>query len=134
MKIEWNKVTWYSKLVAVVLFVGVFYLGFYIGGFVSSANQAVREFSDITPPGMEVIATALFTCKDGGALYATFRKGVVSLALSDGRNVTLPQTVSASGARYATPGDTFVFWNKGNTAFIDENGKRIYDNCTTKSH
>lgn len=31
MKIEWNKVTWYSKLAAVVLFVGVFFLGFWLG-------------------------------------------------------------------------------------------------------
>lgn len=32
MKIEWNKVTWYSKLAAVILFIGIlpvwtFYLG-----------------------------------------------------------------------------------------------------------
>ena len=33
MKILWNKVTWYSKLLAVVLFVGVFWLGFWLGTF-----------------------------------------------------------------------------------------------------
>jgi len=31
MKIQWNKVTWYSKLIAVVLFIAVFFLGFYLG-------------------------------------------------------------------------------------------------------
>ena len=31
MNIEWNKVTWYSKLLAVVLFVSVFWLGFWFG-------------------------------------------------------------------------------------------------------
>ena len=31
MKIEWNKVTWYSKLVAVIIIVGVFALGFWLG-------------------------------------------------------------------------------------------------------
>ena len=31
MHIEWNRVTWYSKLLAVVLFVGTFFLGFYLG-------------------------------------------------------------------------------------------------------
>lgn len=31
MVIEWDKVTWYSKLAAVILFVGVFELGFYLG-------------------------------------------------------------------------------------------------------
>jgi hypothetical protein len=31
MIIEWNKVTWYSKIAAVVLFVGTFFLGFWLG-------------------------------------------------------------------------------------------------------
>jgi hypothetical protein len=31
MKIEWNKVTWYSKLAAVILFVAVLFLGIYLG-------------------------------------------------------------------------------------------------------
>ncbi len=30
-KIEWNKVTWYSKLIVVVLFLIVFTVGFYLG-------------------------------------------------------------------------------------------------------
>lgn len=31
MNIEWNKVTWYSKLAAVIIFVATFWLGFYLG-------------------------------------------------------------------------------------------------------
>lgn len=31
MRIEWNKVTWYSKALAVVVFLAVFALAFYIG-------------------------------------------------------------------------------------------------------
>lgn len=31
MQIEWNTVRWYSQAVAIVLFVGVFALGFYLG-------------------------------------------------------------------------------------------------------
>jgi len=31
MKIEWNKVTWYSKLLAVILFLLTFYIGFKFG-------------------------------------------------------------------------------------------------------
>ena len=31
MKIEWNKVTWYSKLAAIIIFVAVFFLGFWLG-------------------------------------------------------------------------------------------------------
>ncbi|MEK9177219.1 MAG: hypothetical protein AAB923_02890 [Patescibacteria group bacterium] len=39
MDIELNKVTWYSKLAAVVLFVGVFGLGFYLG----------KEYETVSP-------------------------------------------------------------------------------------
>ena len=39
------------------------------------------------------------------------------------------QTVSASGARYANADQSFVFWNKGQTAFIEENGKQTYSGC-----
>ena len=31
MKIVWNKVTWYSKLLAVIIFVATFALAFYLG-------------------------------------------------------------------------------------------------------
>ncbi len=31
MKIEWNKVTWYSKLAAVIFFIAVLFFGIWIG-------------------------------------------------------------------------------------------------------
>ena len=31
MKIEWNKVTWYSKFIALALFVALPFIGFYYG-------------------------------------------------------------------------------------------------------
>jgi hypothetical protein len=31
MNIEWNSVTWYSQIVAIVMAVGIFALGFYLG-------------------------------------------------------------------------------------------------------
>lgn len=31
MNITWNKVTWYSQAVAIVMAVGIFALGFYLG-------------------------------------------------------------------------------------------------------
>jgi hypothetical protein len=31
MKIEWNKVTKFSQFVAIVLFVAVFFVGFFVG-------------------------------------------------------------------------------------------------------
>ena len=51
--------------------------------------------------------------------------------LSDGRALSLPQTLSGSGARYANADESIVFWNKGRAAFIDERGKPSYSGCAT---
>jgi len=77
---------------------------------------------------------ARFVCSGGRSIEATFVDGEnshVRLVLSDGRKLTVPQARSASGARYASAGDSFVFWNKGNTAFIEEAAKTTFDGCTT---
>jgi putative hemolysin len=75
---------------------------------------------------------ALFRCDDGKTVDAVFSNGTVSsvsLALSDGRSLVLPQARSASGARYANASQSFVFWNKGDTAFIEEDDKPSYGGC-----
>ncbi len=78
--------------------------------------------------------TVIFTCKEGKTITARFDmkndKGV-DIVLSDGRTLFLPHALSASGARYANADETFVFWNKGNTAFITEgkDGKLTYVDC-----
>lgn len=55
--------------------------------------------------------------------------GSVKIILSDGRNFNLPQTISASGIRYANSDESFIFWSKGDNAFIIENGKETYSGC-----
>lgn len=78
---------------------------------------------------------ARLACNDGKSIDATFVNGPksrVELVLSDGRKLTLPQARSGSGARYANANESFVFWNKGDTAFIEENGKTTYDGCVTR--
>jgi putative hemolysin/membrane-bound inhibitor of C-type lysozyme len=78
---------------------------------------------------------AVFACDAGKTVNAVFTSGTqssVKLTLSDGRELSVPQAASGSGARYANSNESFVFWNKGNTAFIEENGKTTYSGCTTK--
>ncbi len=75
--------------------------------------------------------TALFTCAKGKSVTAVFDGPSVDLSLSDGRHLTLPQARSADGARYANPDESFVFWNVGDTAFIQENGVETYSKCVT---
>ena len=77
-------------------------------------------------------AEATFACKGGKTIEATFYADSVALKLSDGRSLKLKQAMSGSGARYANEDESFVFWNKGDTAFITEgaDGKETYSGCT----
>lgn len=84
------------------------------------------------PIGASDAVHSLFTCSRGKSIVAVFSTDSVELTLSDGRHLTLPQTRSASGARYANPDESFVFWNKGNTAFVQEDGITTYTGCVTK--
>ncbi len=92
-------------------------------GEVSSKNEPLDLGGDTT--------SALFICDGGKQIGANFKERGVLLNLSDQRRIILPQTISGSGARYATADEKFIFWNKGNTAFIEESGKTTYANCKT---
>jgi hypothetical protein len=45
MKIEWNKVTWYSKIAAIVVGVGIFFLGFCIGAWSERVKDQAKSIS-----------------------------------------------------------------------------------------
>ena len=79
---------------------------------------------------------ALFTCVEGNTIKATFYPTddtYVDLVLSDERALSVPRAISASGARYAKEDESFVFWNKGDTAFVTENETTTYAGCITES-
>ncbi|MGB8815656.1 MAG: MliC family protein [Minisyncoccia bacterium] len=78
--------------------------------------------------------TVTFQCDSSKSIIATFYPTddkFVDLKLSDERNMSVPHAVSASGARYAKADESFVFWNKGDTAFITEgtSSTETYSNC-----
>jgi len=50
--------------------------------------------------------------------------GTVNLVLNDGNRISLHQTLSADGARYANADESFVFLSKGPDATILENGRQ----------
>lgn len=79
----------------------------------------------------EVVDKVSFACDGGKTIAAKFYSDKVDLVLSDGRTLTLPQVMSGSGIRYANPDESFVFWSKGNTAFITEgkDGPSTYAGC-----
>ena len=130
-KISYTRVTWYSQITAIILFVAVWYVGFCVGRYwVSPARQGTDA------PLTGVINAVVFRCDKpvGSFISGVFYKDRVSLTFSDGRRMTLPQVISASGARYAhgDNDESLVFWNKGNTAFITENGTTTYGGCVGK--
>lgn len=91
------------------------------------------------------IAQAVYACDGGKTVTASFYEGEpifvepgqmpipagnVKIVLDDGRNFDLPQTISASGVRYANEDESFIFWNKGDAVMIFENGEeKNYTNC-----
>ena len=127
-RIEYNQVTWYSKLVAVALFVGVFAFAFYLGREFGIATEGIRQISNASVVG--ILNEVTYSCKNNRMIQARFRPRIVHITLSDGRSISLTQTVSASGARYANLNESLIFWNKGNTAFIQEGSKTTYQDCT----
>ena len=94
------------------------------------------------------VATVQYSCALGKSFSAEYLDGPtrtapdgrpipggrVILTLADGRKLTLPQTLSGSGIRYANEGETFVFWSKGDTAFVEEGANQAvtYKDCVGK--
>jgi hypothetical protein len=64
MKIEWNRVTWYSKLLAIILFVGVIFAGYVLG---SKKSKIEVNESVVNPPvkDITVLPTLPVLSKDG---------------------------------------------------------------------
>ncbi|KND47700.1 MAG: hypothetical protein AB201_02060 [Parcubacteria bacterium C7867-006] len=98
----------------------------------AESGQFKIEKSSVVVPKKVV-----FACADSKSITASFYIGedkFVDLELSDGRSMRVPRAISASGARYANTDETFVFWNKGDTAFITEgaNSAQTYKNCQLK--
>ncbi len=110
-------------------------------------SSALVVWSHKEKPGDEakLVANVSYLCRDGKTMDADYFQGKeikvqpgempipsgsVSLKLSDGRNFVLPQTISASGIRYANSDESFVFWSKGNGALVLENNvEKSYIGC-----
>lgn len=73
-----------------------------------------------------------FACAGGKTMTAVFTRDILGLTLSDSRQMTLRQGVSASGIRYLNNTETVEFRGEGNDAYLMENGKITYKDCTAK--
>ncbi len=119
-----------------IILIIILFLGFLITSFFRNKKENVTiEDIFFTKKEAEIDKIeAVFFCDDNKKIEAIFYNkeegGTVELKI-DGEDFSLQQTISASGARYANEDETFVFWNKGNMAFIETADNLIYKNCQT---
>ncbi len=139
MRIEWNEVTWYSWVVAAIVFGGAFAAGIFLGMKIQAkADLApVAQHADatqMTSGGEKVLTAVTYACDGGKQIQALYMDAKVHVATSDGKDLLLPQTRSADGGRYANSNESFIFWSKGNGAFVMQTVSGVstttYANCT----
>jgi membrane-bound inhibitor of C-type lysozyme len=140
MKINASKIIFF--IIALIIILAVMHVSF------SSSKDKTPQ---TTAPSL--IATASYACDSGKTITAEFYDGPavvftatssasstsdqppvptgsVALNLSDGRSMTLHQTISADGTRYSngnpsvSGSESFVFWSKGNGALVLENNEQ----------
>ncbi|MBV9159354.1 MAG: MliC family protein [Candidatus Kaiserbacteria bacterium] len=123
---------WKALLAIVIIILGLGIALWYAATHPNDEDQStVTSQSAPDASANEIVAD--FACAKG-TIRAVFSDKSVHIVLpDDGREMTLPQTISADGGRYANADESFVFWNKGNTAFVQENGTTTYDQCVTNS-
>jgi membrane-bound inhibitor of C-type lysozyme len=91
----------------------------------------VRAAAILAFGGPAFATEAHYTCSGGGKLSANFSeaaKGEVKLTFDTGRELALPQVLSADGGRYANAG--IEFWIKGQSATLTMNG--VQETCSTQ--
>lgn len=71
--------------------------------------------------------------KEISAVYVNGATNSVQLNLPNNKTYNLMQTLSADGGRYANWDNSFVFWSKGDTAFVEQDGNTTYENCVQTS-
>lgn len=99
----------------------------------------VNKKGDENLPGSQLtlISEVTYVCDNNKTIQAAFYEGEfipvepgeppipsgeAKIVLSDGRSLDLPQTISASGVRYANSDESFIFWIKGENAMVLEGG------------
>jgi membrane-bound inhibitor of C-type lysozyme len=109
--------------------------------FFSTTNTSTTATSTAATTTPAVINSVTYSCADGKTIAASYTQTDVSLTLSDGRSLNLPQTQSGSGIRYeevatstgSASSTDIVFWSEGDNAFMTENASSTYQNCLAGS-
>ena len=135
-------------IVIVIIIIGAFLWynrnASWLAPFLGTGTVATQQESGQVSYSCDAGKTITATYYSGAAIAPTSSttpptpNGSVALVLSDGRNLTLPQTLSGSGIRYANADESLVFWSEGNTAFITEGAgagaPQTFTNCIALSN
>ena len=119
-----------------LIFITIIIAGIFLIGLAYLAMHPIDSFSisdKLTQLSAAAAINAPFECNNRKTITAMFSNREVRISLSDGREITLPQVASASGARYSNSDGSFVFLNKSNTASIQEFGRTTYSGCVTSN-
>lgn len=108
-----------------------------------------QDLSSASPSPTPTPIQVVYSCDGNKMISATFYTGEiievqpgempiptgsVKVSLSDGRVLTLPQTISADGSRYANNDESFIFWSKGDGALVFENDEeKNYTGCVVST-
>ena len=116
-----NKKNISTTIIIILLILTVIAIGSYI---YTGQNQQIS-----TPVPVQTNSNTVIYYCDNGIIKAEYGDNNVSLSLKDGRNITLPQTISGSGIRYEL--GTTTFSSKSANAFLTENNIQTYSNCVS---
>jgi membrane-bound inhibitor of C-type lysozyme len=142
-----------ARNVALVLIIIVLAMGGLVWQYRNSSWLAPRLGCKPTTGQQQEVSRVSYICDAGKTIAAVYYQGAISsvvantnvppvpngsvaLTLSDNRNLTLPQTISGSGIRYANADASIVFWSKGATSFVTEgtNQTQSFANCVAQSN
>lgn len=111
-----------KKIISWILVLAV--IGFAVFAISNSSKVANEEPAEETP---KIISTAVFMDEKGDTVPVLFYEGAVLFNTKNVGDLVLPQTISASGARYANDDESVVFWNKGDSVTITKDGQEIFN-------
>lgn len=128
--IPWNTVTRYSQALAIVLFVGVFVLGFLLGK--EYELRAVRNgFAQYAgaPAALPHAPVIVDYLCNGTPLTAVYSGKEVQLTLSSKREITL---IQKGPNLFSSPNDSIMFEKSDTKAKLVEQGSTTLSNCVVK--
>ena len=117
MKIIWDQVTRVSQIVAVILFLAVFFVGFFLG--------STFEKEKILGAPKNVIH---LSCDEEKDISVKVYQNNLALSLS-GSEKYLTQVIPSSGVRYINEEESLIFWTEEGRAFLEQQGSVVLKNC-----